>query len=173
MRVAAGPGGKFALSQVAVLYRCVATGSVFQARTQTTLAQAQCCLLLGADAWLALLQAALRARGIPFNSHGVAFYRRKARSCGPLLLFVYFCVLMCSCAGGARSNGAAHLRRQRRGRGRRQAVRAERRRCVDRHSLSHHVLLVEHSRRCIQAMRRTLSAWRPSWSATNPRAPRA
>ncbi len=49
----AGPGGKFALSEVAVLYRCVATGSVFQA--------------------------ALRARGIPFNSHGVAFYRRKAR----------------------------------------------------------------------------------------------
>jgi superfamily I DNA/RNA helicase len=49
-----GPGGAYALSGVAVLYRCGATGALFSG--------------------------ALRQRGIPFNSHGVAFYRRKARA---------------------------------------------------------------------------------------------
>jgi DNA helicase-2/ATP-dependent DNA helicase PcrA len=53
-----GPGGpnetgQFALSGVAILYRCGATGALFAT--------------------------ALRQWGIPFNAHGVAFYRRKAR----------------------------------------------------------------------------------------------
>jgi DNA helicase-2/ATP-dependent DNA helicase PcrA len=74
---AGGPSGsQFALSGVAVLYRCGATGATFAA--------------------------ALRQRGIPFNAHGVAFYRRKARDAAATRC-VQCAVLICAlCADVAR-----------------------------------------------------------------------